>query len=355
MQKGDASMHHFDYSFLDKGMLPAGLLNVTADIYSLRVMALDRKAKYQDVFTELAEIAKVQSVKSSNEIEGIVTTDERIREIVNGSSAPLNHNEQEIAGYRDALAEIHRGYADLEFRESDILRLHTIMMNMAGYSYAGKYKEFDNDIIEEDKNGRRRVRFHPTSAADTPEEMEQLILAYQEARDNVNVNQLLLIPCVILDFLCIHPFRDGNGRISRLLSLLLLYRNGFDAGKYISFEEQINLRKGNYYDALKKSSAGWHENENDYFAFIMEFLTTLYMCYKELDKRFAVIGNRKVTKQARIEATVLNSLTPISKSDVTKILPDVSPTTIEAVLGQMVKSGSIRKIGSGKGTKYIRN
>ena len=348
-------MHHFDYSFLDKGMLPAGLLNVTADIYSLRVMALDRKAKYQDVFTELAEIAKVQSVKSSNEIEGIVTTDERIREIVNGSSAPLNHNEQEIAGYRDALAEIHRGYADLEFRESDILRLHTIMMNMAGYSYAGKYKEFDNDIIEEDKNGRRRVRFHPTSAADTPEEMEQLILAYQEARDNVNVNQLLLIPCVILDFLCIHPFRDGNGRISRLLSLLLLYRNGFDAGKYISFEEQINLRKGNYYDALKKSSAGWHENENDYFAFIMEFLTTLYMCYKELDKRFAVIGNRKVTKQARIEATVLNSLTPISKSDVTKILPDVSPTTIEAVLGQMVKSGSIRKIGSGKGTKYIRN
>ncbi len=348
-------MHHFDYSFLDKGMLPAGLLNVTADIYSLRVMALDRKAKYQDVFTELAEIAKVQSVKSSNEIEGIVTTDERIREIVNGSSAPLNHNEQEIAGYRDALAEIHRGYADLEFRESDILRLHTIMMNMAGYSYAGKYKEFDNDIIEEDKNGRRRVRFHPTSAADTPEEMEQLILAYQEARDNVNVNQLLLIPCVILDFLCIHPFRDGNGRISRLLSLLLLYRNGFDAGKYISFEEQINLRKGNYYDALKKSSAGWHENENDYSAFIMEFLTTLYMCYKELDKRFAVIGNRKVTKQARIEATVLNSLTPISKADVTKILPDVSPTTIEAVLGQMVKSGSIRKIGSGKGTKYIRN
>ena len=347
-------MHNFDYSFLDNGLLRAGLLNITADIYSLRVMDSNRREQYKDVFTQLAEIAKVQSVKSSNEIEGIVTTDIRINEIVNGNSAPLNHNEQEIAGYRDALAEVHKGYSYMDLCESDILRLHTIMMNIAGYSYAGKYKDVDNDIIEEDKYGRRRVRFHPTSAADTPDEMEQLILAYQLARDNANINQLLLIPCVILDFLCIHPFRDGNGRMSRLLSLMLLYRNGFDAGKYISFEEQINLRKGNYYEALKQSSAGWHENQCDYSAFIMEFLTTLYMCYKELDKRFAVIGSQKVTKRARVEATVLNSLTPISKSDVAKILPDVSPTTIEAVLGNMIRSGSIKKVGSGKGTRYIK-
>ena len=348
-------MHRFDYSFLHNGMLPAGLLNITADIYSLRAMALDRKEQFEDILTELASNAKVQSVKSSNEIEGIVTTDERINEIVNGNSAPLNHSEQEIAGYRDALAQVHTGYSDMDFRESDIIRLHTILLNIAGYPYAGKYKEVDNDIIEEDKNGRRRVRFHPTSAADTADEMEQLVFAYQEARDNPNINQLLLIPCVILDFLCIHPFRDGNGRISRLLSLLLLYRNGFDAGKYISFEEQINLRKGNYYEALKQSSEGWHENQNDYSAFIVEFITTVYMCYKELDKRFAVIGNRKITKQARIEATVLNSLTPISKSDILKILPDVSATTVESVLGQMVKDGAVRKIGSGRSTKYIKN
>lgn len=348
-------MRRFDYSFLDNGMLPAGLFNITADIYSLKTMAFDRKEQFADVFTKLAEIAKVQSVKSSNEIEGIVTTDERINEIVNGNSAPLNHNEQEIAGYRDALSEIHRSYSDMDFRESDILRLHAIMMNIAGYSYAGKYKEFDNDIIEEDKSGRRRIRFRPTSAAETPDEMEQLVLAYQEARDNSNINQLLLIPCVILDFLCIHPFRDGNGRISRLLSLLLLYRNGFDSGKYISFEEQISLRKGNYYEALAQSSQGWHEGRNDYSAFIMEFLTTVYMCYKELDKRFAVIGSRKITKQARIEATILNSLTPMSKADVAKILIDVSPTTIEAVLGQMIREGVIRKIGSGRGTKYVKN
>ena len=348
-------MHRFDYSFLHNGMIPAGLLNITADIYSIRAMSSDRKEQFKDVFTELAAIAKVQSVKSSNEIEGIVTTDERIKEIVNGNSAPLNHSEQEIAGYRDALAQVHTGYSDMDFRESDILRLHTIMLDIAGYPYAGKYKEVDNDIIEEDKNGRRRGRFHPTSATDTPDEMEQLILAYQEARDNPNINQLLLIPCVILDFLCIHPFRDGNGRISRLLSLLLLYRNGFDAGKYISFEEQINLRKGNYYEALKLSSEGWHENQSDYSAFIMEFITTVYMCYKELDKRFAVVGSRKITKQARIEATILNSLTPVSKSDILKILPDVSATTVEAVLGQMVKEGAVKIIGSGRSTKYIKN
>ena len=319
-------MHRFDYSFLNNGMLPAYLINITADIYSLRAMSWSKKDQFANVFTELAEIAKVQSVKCSNAIEGIVTTDERINEIVNGNSAPLNHSEQEIAGYRDALAQVHTEYADMDFRQTDILRLHAIMLNIAGYAYAGQYKTADNDIIEEDQYGRRRVRFHPTSASETPDEMEQLILAYQVARDDPNINQLLLIPCVILDFLCIHPFRDGNGRMSRLLSLLLLYKNGFDAGKYISFEEQINLRKGNYYDALLQSSTGWHENQNDYSAYIMEFLTTLYACYKELDKRFAVVGSRKVTKQARVEATVLNSLTPVSKSDIGKILPDVSAT-----------------------------
>jgi Fic family protein len=354
MQKGILIMHKFDYSFLDNGMLPAGLINITTDIYRLREMAKSRKDQFSNIFTELAAIAKVQSVKSSNEIEGIVTTDARIHAIVNENSAPLNHNEQEIAGYRDALAVVHTDYANMEFRQSDILRLHATMMNAAGYSYAGQYKDVDNDIIEEDKTGRRRIRFHPTSAEDTPDEMEQLVLAYQEARDNPNVNQLLLIPCVILDFLCIHPFRDGNGRMSRLLSLLMLYRIGFDAGKYISFEEQVNIRKGNYYEALRQSSLGWHENESDYSAFIMEFLTTLYMCYKELDKRFAVVGSRKVTKQARVEATILNSLTPISKTDIGKILPDVSATTIEAVLGQMVRKGQIRKVGTGRGTKYIK-
>ena len=347
-------MHQFDYSFLDSGKIPVRLFNIATDIYSLRVLSQNRKAQFAEIFTELAEIAKVQSVKNSNAIEGILTTDERINAIVRQSSAPLNHNEQEIAGYRDALAQIHTDYMNISFSETDILRLHAIMLNIAGYPYAGKYKDDDNAIIEIDAYGQRRIRFSPTSAADTAKAMEQLVLAYQEASNNPNINQLLLIPCVILDFLCIHPFRDGNGRISRLLSLLLLYKNDFDAGKYISFEEQINRRKGNYYEALRLSSTAWHDSQSDYAPFIMEFLITLYMCYKELDKQFAVIGSKKVTKQARIEATVLNSLTPVSKAEIGKILPDVSATTIEAVLGKLIKAGQIRKIGAGRNTKYIR-
>ena len=347
-------MRKFDYSFLDNGLLPANLINLTGLIYSLKTGAEIRKDEYEKIFTELEKIAKVQSVKSSNEIEGIVTSDERIKQIVNQSSEPLNHNELEIAGYRDALNEIHLNYEHIDFSEEIILKLHEIMMSYTGNENSGKYKTDNNLIIEQDEDGNRKVRFKPISAKETPKAMEQLVLAYMDASNNSNINQLLLIPCVILDFLCIHPFKDGNGRISRLLSLLLLYKNGFDAGKYISFEEQINNSKGYYYETLKESSISWDTNENTYIPFIQNFLSTLYLCYKELDKRFNVVNSNKITKKARIEATVLNSLVPVSKVEVCNILPDVSPTTVEVVLGNMVRDEKIKIIGKGKNTKYIR-
>ena len=345
-------MRNFDYSFLNNGLLPASFVNLTSNIAALKTMAGVRKDEYTQIFTELEAIARVQSIKSSNAMEGIVTSDERIAAIVNQNSAPLNHNEAEIAGYRDALNEIHLGYGHIDFRQHDILRLHEMMMSFAGYEYGGQYKTDDNVILEID--GNRRVRFRPTTASETLKAMEQLELAYMDARSDANINQLLLIPCVILDFLCIHPFRDGNGRMSRLLSLLLLYKSGFDAGKYVSFEEQINNYKTYYYEALRQSSAGWDTNENSYFPFIENFLSTLYMCYKELDKRFAVVHGKRITKKARVEATVLNSLTPLSKADICKILPDVSPTTVEAVLGAMIRTGSVKRIGAGRATRYIK-
>ena len=347
-------MRRFDYSFLNNGLLPANLVNLTSSIASLKTMAGVRKDEYAKVVTDLEAVAKIQSIKSSNAIEGIVTSDERIAAIVNQNSAPLNHNEAEIAGYRDALNAIHTDHTHLDFRQRDILRLHEMLMAIAGYEYGGQYKTDDNVILEVDANGNRKVRFRPTPADETAEAMEQLELAYMDARDDANINQLLLIPCVILDFLCIHPFRDGNGRMSRLLSLLLLYKNGYDAGKYVSFEEQINKYKAFYYEALKQSSDGWADNQNTYFPFIENFLSTLYMCYKELDKRFAVVHGKKITKKARIEATVLNSLTPLSKAEICQILPDVSPTTVEAVLGAMVKDGSIKRIGSARASRYIK-
>lgn len=345
-------MRPFNYSFLEQGLLPAGFVNISQAIAELRAREGARRENYPEVFTRLESIAKVQSVKGSNAIEGIVTSEQRVAEIVQQNSAPLNHNEAEIAGYRDALTLIHENAATLDIRERDILRLHQIMLSYTPAG-GGAYKQSDNIIMELDASGRRRVRFMPTSAQDTSDAMEQMILAFMDARSSYGVNQLLLIPCFILDFLCIHPFADGNGRMSRLLSLLLLGKSGFDAGKYISFEEQINQGKAAYYEALRASSEGWHEGKNSYFPFMENFIGTLLQCYRELDKSFAVVHTKKVSKKARVEATVLNSLLPVSKQDICYILPDVSPTTVEAALASMVREGRAAKVGVGRSTKYV--
>ena len=283
-------MHIFDYSFLKDDLLPAQLVTLAANISSLKVMTSMRQKDNEVAFRRLESIAKIESVKASNAIEGIVTTDERIRALVGGGSAPLNHTEAEIAGYRDALNEIHVNYAAHDFRESDIRNLHAQMMRLAEPSADGAYKTDDNVIAERMSKGRHVIRFKPTSAAEKPETMRQLVLAYVEARDDAAVNKLLLIPCVVLDFLCVHPFRDGNGRLSRLLTLLLLYRNGFDAGKYISFEAAVNAHKAEYYEALKESSVGWEESRPRCFPFMVNFLSTLYECYSVLDTRFACVA-----------------------------------------------------------------
>ena len=346
-------MHIFDYIFLKDDLLPAQLVSLASNISMLKVMSAVRKQENESAFAKLEETAKIESIKASNAIEGIVTTDQRIRALV-GGSAPLNHTEAEIAGYRDVLNEVHTNFSVHDFRESDIRAFHAQMMRLADPASDGSYKTDDNVIAERMSDGRRIVRFSPTSAADTPEEMQQLVLAYAQARDDTAINKLLLIPCVILDFLCVHPFADGNGRLSRLLTLLLLYRNGFDAGKYISFEGVVNTRKAEYYAALKESSEGWSENRPRYFPFMVDFLTTLYVCYSELDKRFASVNAAKTTKKSRIESTVLNAFTPLSKADICGILPDVSPTTVEAVLGEMVRGGRVRRLGAGRASKYIR-
>ena len=346
-------MHIFDYSFLDDGLLPAEIVNLTSTIAAFNAISGTRKENNKSIYTEMEKIARVQSVKGSNAIEGIITTDARIKEIVDGNSAPLNHSEREIAGYRDALDEIHTSHAQMSISENMILHIHEVMTGIAGYELSGKYKEEDNLILEIDESGRRKVRFTPVAAAETKDAMEQLIFAYMEARDNPNVNKLLLIPCVVLDFLCIHPFGDGNGRVSRLLALLLLYKSGYDVGKYVSFEEQINESKDYYYSALRESSEGWHSNENSYFEFMKNFLSTLYKCYKELDKRFSTVNGKRLSKTERIEQTVLNSVLPVSKSEICDILQDVSSTTVESVLGKMVKTGSIIKLGQARATKYV--
>jgi len=347
-------MRKFDYSFLKNSLLPTNLLGITNSIAELKTLEQVRKRDFQKIFTKLESIAKVQSVKGSNAIENIITTDKRIEEIVNHSSAPLNHNEQEIAGYRDALIAIHNGFENITLDEQNILNFHSVLLSYTETG-GGKYKSSDNIIMEVDSDGNRKIRFMPAKASETQAAMQQLVYAFIDANNDSGINKLLLIPCFILDFLCIHPFSDGNGRMSRLLSLLLLYKANFDAGKYISFEEQINKNKNSYYEALRKSSENWENNTNDYLPFIENFIFTLLICYKELDKRFALINSKNVSKRVRIEQTILNSLLPLGKREINYILPDVSANTIEIVVSQMLKQGKIKKIGTFKDAKYIKN
>lgn len=216
------------------------------------------------------------------------------------------------------------------------------------------YNTRDNAIVDVHGDGTRSVRFRPVSAAETPAAMEQLVLAYGKARDDMGVNNLLLIPCFILDFLCIHPFIDGNGRMSRLLTLMLLYQEGYDVGRYVSVEARISATRDRYYEALSVSSKGWHENGSDYIPFISYMLGVLMMCYWEFDSRFRAIEGSRMGKMDRVREMVLNSVLPVSKSDLSSMMPDVSVTTIEAVLGEMVREGVVKKVGGNRNARYIR-
>jgi len=345
-------MRRYDYSFIKGLRISTGAMSLTNKIEASRVKQIEWKKEHPEIFTSLESIARIQSVKGSNAIEGIVTTDKRIEEIVNKNSAPLDHDEMEIAGYRDVLSLIHNEYGSLEIGDELILNMHEVMMSYTPQG-GGNYKTHDNVIISINEYGERNVRFRPVPYGETPDAVDQMILAYLDAKDDAGIDPLILIPCFILDFLCIHPFSDGNGRVSRLLTLFLMYKEGIDVGKYISFEGQINDSKNRYYEALKRSSDGWHTNGNDYVPFIENFIFTLFTCCKELEGRFKVVGDKKVNKNNRIEATVKNSLGPISKKEIEELLPDISRTTIEAKLSELQKQGRIRKVGSYKDARYV--
>lgn len=345
-------MRRFDYSFLETS-IPANIASLSAIIADLHAKGDFRKLQYADSFEKLRQKAIIESVKGSNAIEGIVTTDDRIRDIVNGAT-PVTHDEKEISGYKEALNLIHTNHDHMDLSEDTINALHRMMEAEANPAEAGRYKSHDNMIMEYLPDGTRYIRFKPVAAVDTTKAMEQLLLAYYDARQNSMIADLLLIPCFIVDFLCIHPYLDGNGRVSRLLTVLLLYMSGYDIGRYISIEGQINRYKESYYDALKQSSEKWHENQNDYTPFIVNFMQILYRCYKELDESFMDITLKKAKKSERVEAVLLNAIVPISKSDILDKLPDVSIKTVELVLSNMLKEEKIVKIGSYRDARYMK-
>lgn len=343
-------MRRFDYNFL-KEQIPGQLVSISNVISDLHAKETMRRTQNQGTFEALRKRAIIESVKGSNAIEGIVTTDERLADLVEGG-APASHDEKEITGYKDALSLIHSSYASMDLNDSFLLQMHRIITGAVSGDEAGSFKKNDNLIIESSPDGKRRVRFRPVSAAETEEAVGQLVLAYMEARQEAVIPAILLIPCVILDFLCIHPFTDGNGRVSRLLTILLLYKHGYEIGRYISVEQQINQYREAYYEALERSSVGWHTNENDYVPFMTYFLQILYRCYKELDDRFIENAVKKAKKSERVRAVVLNSLVPISKQEIAAKVPDVSIKTVELVLRRLQEKGEIRKLGTYRDARY---
>ena len=308
----------------------------------------------RDTLTQLVELAKIQSTEASNKIEGIFTSDERLKKIVLDKTIPQTRNEQEIAGYRDVLATIHENYEYIPLRPSMILQLHRDLYKFSGMSIGGSYKNSDNVIAETDAEGNRFIRFQPVPAWETPEAIDLACKAYDEAVKQ-GADPLLLVPMFILDFLCIHPFNDGNGRMSRLLTLLLLYRSGYIVGKYISIEKVIEQSKETYYEALQQSSLGWHENENDYAPFVRYMLGTIVAAYRDFSSRVNVLVTSGMSKPERIRELIKGTFGRITKTEIMEQCPDISQATVQRTLIDLHKSGEIIKLSGGRYTAYIWN
>ena len=307
-----------------------------------------------DTLTQLVEVAKIQSTEASNKIEGIYTSDERLKKIVLDKTTPRTRNEQEIAGYRDVLATIHESYEYIPLRPTMILQLHRDLYKFSGMSIGGNYKNSDNVIAETDSAGNRFVRFQPVPAWETPEAIDFACKAYDEAVQS-GADPLLVIPMFILDFLCIHPFNDGNGRMSRLLTLLLLYRSGYIVGKYISIEKVIEQSKETYYETLQQSSAGWHENQNDYTPFVRYMLGVIVAAYRDFSSRVQVLVTSGMSKPDRIREVIKGTLGKITKAEIMEKCPDISQITVQRTLIELQKKGEIIKLGGGRYTAYIWN
>lgn len=309
----------------------------------------------QNILETLINVAKIQSASASNKIEGIYTTDKRLVEIVNQKLEPKNRNEEEIAGYRDVLSLIHESYRYIDITPNTILQLHRDLYKYTGYSYGGKFKNSQNYIEEENDKGEKNIRFMPLSPVETPFAIDDLCKKYNELVNNESCDLLILIPIFIIDFVSIHPFNDGNGRMSRLLTLLLLYKENYMVGKYISIEKIIEETKDSYYDSLKKSSVKWHDNKNDYSYFVEYYLGIILNAYKEFDYRINIVKNKKITSYDKIIDIFKDNIIPIDKSFIMNKCPNLSETTIERTLSKLLKEGKIIKISGGRYTKYKWN
>lgn len=348
-------MRTLDYVSRWKSLLTPDIVGLLSTIHEYRGEQTHFIEAKADTLSQLMEIAKIQSTEASNKIEGIYTSDERLKLIVRDKTMPKTRSEKEIAGYRDVLNTVHTSYEYIPLKPSIILQFHRDMYKHHGLENGGRYKSSDNVIAEVDAQGNKKVRFQPVSAWETPGAINELCKAFDEVIADVTVDPLLIIPMVILDFLCIHPFYDGNGRMSRLLTLLLLYRAGYIVGKYISIEKAIEKSKETYYEVLQDSSFGWHEGKNDYEPFVRYMLGIIVSTYREFSSRVKLITTSSLSKPNRIREIIKETLGTVTKTELMEKCPDISQTTVQRTLNDLVNAGEIIKISGGRYTKYVWN
>ena len=346
-------MREFNYSLIRENKWDSEMMELIAAIYKeagKQEMYLKRRPKELE---KLVNIAKIQSTEASNAIEGIVTTNTRIRQLALEKTTPKNRDEQEIAGYRDVLGIIHESFDTIPITQNYILQLHKILYSYMNNPLAGRTKTVQNYITASYPDGHSETLFTPLAPYETPDALDRLCEEYNRVIGNMELEPLIVIPIFIHDFLCIHPFNDGNGRMSRLLTTLLLYRNGFYVGRYISLEAKIAKNKDLYYDALYESQIGWHEGTDDPVPFIKYLLGTILSAYRDFEDRFALVE----TKRSALDTVRLATRSKIgrfTKQDIRELCPSLSVSSIEGALRKLVSSGELKREGKGKNTCYFR-
>lgn len=346
-------MRNFNYSAIQEKKWDSEELSLVAAIYKEAGKQELYLKQHPDELDKLVEIAKIQSTEASNAIEGIITTSTRIRQLVQEKTTPKNRDEQEIAGYRDVLGIIHESFDAIPISQNYILKLHKIMYSHMNNPLAGRTKNVQNYISATYPDGHSEILFTPLAPYETPEALDKLCSEYNLVIGNFELDPLIAIPVFVHDFLCIHPFNDGNGRMSRLLTTLLLYRSGFYVGKYISLEAKIAKNKDLYYKALAASQQGWHEGKDDPVPFIKYLLGTILSAYKDFEDRYSLVEiKRSALDMVRLAS--MNKIGRFSKQDIRELCPSLSISSVEGALRKLVDSGELKREGLGKNTYYYR-
>ena len=346
-------MRAFNYSEMKNMKWDSNILGLIAAIYK-QVGKQELYLKQRlDELEKLIEIAKIQSTDASNAIEGIVTTSTRIKQLVQEKTTPRNRNEMEIAGYRDVLNIIHKSFDAIPITQNYILQLHKILYSHMNNPMAGRTKNVQNYISATFPDGHVENLFTPLAPFETPEALDKICTEYNRVIGNMEVEPLIIIPVFIHDFLCIHPFNDGNGRMSRLLTTLLLYQNGFYVGKYISLETKIAKNKDLYYDALRQAQLGWHNGTDDPVPFIKYLLGTVLAAYHDFEERFALIET-KLSAIETVRRATKNKIGRFKKQDIRELCPSLSISSIEGALRKLIASGELIREGKGKNICYYR-